>query len=89
LGAVPKCINDHDQVVGAETDANDHEIIAALWADGHAYNLNKLVAPSSLRMISANYINNAGDMVGYGTLPNGDQRMFLLTRNPVVQLPTN
>jgi probable HAF family extracellular repeat protein len=89
LGAVPNCINDHDQVVGAETDANDHEIIAALWADGHAYNLNKLVAPSSLRMISANYINNAGDIVGYGTLPNGDQRMFLLTRNPIVQLPAN
>jgi hypothetical protein len=89
LGAVPNCINDHDQVVGAETDANDHDIIAALWAGGHAYNLNKLVAPSSLRMISANYINNAGDIVGYGTLPNGDQRMFLLTRNPIVSLPTN
>jgi probable HAF family extracellular repeat protein len=88
-GAVPNCINDHDQVVGAETDANDHEIIAALWADGHAYNLNKLLAPSSLRIISANYIDDQGDIVGYGTLPDGDQRMFLLTRNPTVPLPNS
>jgi probable HAF family extracellular repeat protein len=89
LGAVPHCINDHDQVVGHETDANDKEIMAALWAGGHGYDLNRLVARSSLRMISANYINDRGDIVGYGTLPNGDERMFLLTRNAAVPLPSN
>jgi hypothetical protein len=88
LGAVPHCINNHDQVVGHETDANDKEIMAALWEDGHGYDLNRLVARSSLRMISANYINDRGDIVGYGILPNGDQRMFLLTRNAAVPLPS-
>ncbi len=88
--ADPNGINDLDQVVGDETNAaNTEDIIAALWANGHGYNLNKLVAPTSLRMVSANYINDQGEIVGYGTLPNGDQRMFLLTRNPTVPLPNN
>jgi probable HAF family extracellular repeat protein len=88
--ADPNCVNDRDQVVGAESNAsNTRFVVAALWADGRAYNLNKLVAPSSLRMISANYVNNQGDIVGYGTLPNGDQRVFLLTRNPTVPLPSS
>jgi probable HAF family extracellular repeat protein len=38
-------------------------------------------------MISANYINDQGDIVGYSTLPNGDKRMFLLTPNSRVPLP--
>ena len=84
----PNCINDLDQVVGFETNAsNTAEIIAALWADGHGYNLNNLIAPSALRLVSADYINEQGDIVGHGTLPNGAQRMFLLTRNPTVPLP--
>jgi probable HAF family extracellular repeat protein len=88
-GADPNAINDRDQVVGDELIGNETPAIAALWANGHAYNLNNLVAPTSLRMVSANYINNQGEIVGYGTLPNGHQRMFLLTRNPTVPLPNN
>ena len=38
-------------------------------------------------MVSADYINNQGDIVGHGVLPNGDQRMFLLIRNPSIPLP--
>jgi len=33
-------------------------------------------------MVSADYVNNQGDIVGHGVLPNGHQRMFLLIRNP-------
>jgi hypothetical protein len=38
-------------------------------------------------MASAEYINDRGDIVGHGVLANGEQRMFLLTRNPSVPLP--
>jgi probable HAF family extracellular repeat protein len=81
-------VNDYGQVVGNETDANgNHEIIAALWSGGHGYDLNTLVAPNPLQMISADYINNQGAIFGHGVLPNGDQRIFLLIRNPHVPLP--
>ncbi len=80
-------VNDYDQVVGNETDTHGHELIAVLWSGGHGYDLNTLVAPNPLQMVSADYINNQGDIVGHGVLPNGDQRMFLLIRNPCVPLP--
>jgi len=86
-GVYPTSVNDLDQVVGAKLNANFEPSIAILWANGRAYNLNLLVAPSSLRMISAEYIDDHGEIVGDGTLPNGDQRAFLLTRNPTVPLP--
>jgi hypothetical protein len=38
-------------------------------------------------MISADYITNHGNIFGHGVLPNGDQRIFLLIRNPHVPLP--
>jgi probable HAF family extracellular repeat protein len=84
--------NDHGQVVGNENDAHNNEIIAALWtANGRGYDLNTLVAPSSFRMISADYIDDKGDIVGHGFYtrgPNkGDARMFLLVRSSSVPLP--
>jgi hypothetical protein len=58
-----------------------------LWSGGHGYDLNTLIAPNPMQMISADYINNHGDIFGHGVLPNGDQRIFLLIRNPCVPLP--
>jgi probable HAF family extracellular repeat protein len=80
-------VNDLDEVVGELLNANFEPSIATLWANGHAYNLNKLIAPSSLRLNGTEYINDHGEIVGEGTLPNGDKRVFLLTRNPTVPLP--
>ena len=80
-------VNDHGQVVGNENDTHGNEVIAALWSGGHGYDLNTLVAPNPLQMISADYINNQGAIFGHGVLPNGDQRIFLLIRNPCVPLP--
>ena len=37
-----------------------------LWSDGHGYDLNTLVAPNPLQMISADYIDDHGDIVGHG-----------------------
>jgi probable HAF family extracellular repeat protein len=85
--AFANAVNDHDQVAGNETDTNGNELIAVLWSGGHGYDLNTLIAPSPLQLTSADYINNQGDIVGHGVLPNGDQRVFLLIRNPTVPLP--
>ena len=80
-------VNDRDQVVGKGTDADFNEMAAVLWASGRAYDLNTLVAPSALQMTSAFYINAQGDIVGHGVLPDGSQRVFLLTPNGSVPLP--
>ena len=80
-------VNDYGQVVGNETDTNGKDLIAVLWSGGHGYDLNTLIAPNPLQMVSADYITNQGDIVGHGVLPNGDQRMFLLIRNPSIPLP--
>jgi probable HAF family extracellular repeat protein len=85
--AFGNAVNDLGQVVGNEDDSDFNEIIAALWTDGHAFDLNTLVAPNPLQMISADYINDRGDIVGHGVMPDGSQRMFVLIRNPSVPLP--
>ena len=56
--AFGNAVNDRDQVVGNENTASNHEVIAALWSGGHGYDLNTLVAPNPLQMISADYITN-------------------------------
>jgi probable HAF family extracellular repeat protein len=85
--AFGNAVNNRDQVVGNEDDGNFNEIIASLWTRGHGYDLNMLVAPNPLQMTSADYINDQGDIVGHGVLPDGSQRIFLLIRNPSVPLP--
>ena len=89
--AFGNAINDRDQVVGNQDDSNFNEVSAALWTGGHGYDLNTLVAPSDFQMISADYINNRGEIYGHGLYtsgPNaGDARVFVLIRNPRVPLP--
>ena len=85
--AFANALNDRGQVVGNARDTQFNELIAVLWAGGRGYDLNTLVAPNPLQMVTAEYINNQGDIVGGGVLPNGDRRIFLLIRNPSVPLP--
>jgi probable HAF family extracellular repeat protein len=80
-------VNDQGQVVGNTTDAKGNERFAMLWSGGHGYNLNTLIAPSKLHLVTAEYINDRGEIVGYGVLPNGNHRVYLLIRNPSVPLP--
>jgi probable HAF family extracellular repeat protein len=80
-------VNDHGEVVGNITDCHGNALAAALWSHGHAYDLNTLIAPSALHLTSAEYINDQGEIVGHAVLPNGDQHIFLLIRNPLVPLP--
>jgi hypothetical protein len=53
----------------------------------NGYDLNTLIAPSPVHLIAAEYIDDQGDIVGNGVLPNGNQRIFLLIRDPLVPLP--
>ena len=90
VGGLPNAfansVNDRGQVVGTELDANFNELTAVLWSGGHGYDLNTLIAPSELHLVTAEYINVRGEIVGHGVLPDGDQRVYLLIRNPSVPL---
>jgi probable HAF family extracellular repeat protein len=80
-------INSKGQVVGGSgfydapffpacTDAVEH---AVLWEDGKAFDLNALATPpTGLTLSEATFINDRGDISGFGTLPNGDQHAFIL-----------
>jgi probable HAF family extracellular repeat protein len=71
-------INASGEVVGNATDCQGNELAAVLWRHGTAVDLNTLVAPSDLHLTTAEFINDKGEIVGFGKLPNGDQRVFLL-----------
>ena len=45
---------------------------------GPAYDLNRLIGRSPLRLAEAFYINNQGEIGCLATLPNGDMHMALL-----------
>jgi hypothetical protein len=78
--AFPRSVNERDQVVGETEVVLGTPIIAALWVGGRTYDLTTLIAPSSLHLASAGYIDDQGDIVGSGFLPDGSQREFLLVR---------
>jgi probable HAF family extracellular repeat protein len=81
----PDAINASGQVVGGSgvsasfpacTDLVEH---AFLWECGRMIDLNDFVPDSSdLTLNEAVFINDNGEISGYGTLPNGDQHVFLL-----------
>jgi probable HAF family extracellular repeat protein len=80
-------INDQGQVVGNTNDASGDQLAAVLWNHGIGHDLNTLIAPSSLQLYSAQYINDQGDILAQAQLPDGDQHIVELVRNPWVPLP--
>ncbi|MDE1974894.1 MAG: DUF3466 family protein [Patescibacteria group bacterium] len=78
-------INDNGDVVGyATTDKDAHDNHAFIYTGGTMYDLNKLMLnPESGWMLAqANAINNAGQIVGYETNPQGQYHAFLLNPLP-------
>jgi probable HAF family extracellular repeat protein len=85
--SVSDAINGSGQVVGGSgvneaaffpvcTDSVEH---AFLWEDDRMIDLNSFVPKSSeLTLNEAVFINHNGEISGFGTLPNGDQHVFLL-----------
>lgn len=78
-------VNDLGEVVGyvARFDtAPSFGGAAVLWRNGAILDLNDLIDPASgWRLLSAEGINNAGQIVGFGTL-GGQTRAFVLTIVP-------
>jgi probable HAF family extracellular repeat protein len=83
--SVSDAINSIGQVVGGSgvladwpacTDLVEH---AFLWENGRMIDLNDFVPDSSnLTLNEAVFINDLGEISGFGTLANGDQHVFLL-----------
>lgn len=71
-------VNDRGEAVGNSTDCQGDSLGATVWIHGVGYDLNTLIAPSSLHLDEADYISDSGEIVGVGTLPDGDQHVFLL-----------
>ena len=94
LGSLPDnacsaadAINSAGQIVGGSgfydadffpacTDLVEH---AFLWENGTMVDLNAFVPPGSdLTLNEAVFINDRGEISGFGTLPNGDQHAFVM-----------
>jgi len=87
LGTLPgrpvslaNAINNTGQVVGFSQAPNGNNTVAWLWQNGLMTNLNTLIPPRSpMFLIEALGINNRGQIIGYGSLPNGQVLGYLLT----------
>src|SRR5207247_3774481 len=72
-------INSAGQVVGLVEGYGDDGRVAFLWQNGTMIDLNTLIpADSGWTLLEAWAINDAGQIVGYGVGPDG-QQVFLLT----------
>jgi probable HAF family extracellular repeat protein len=71
-------LNNRDVVVGNSTNCNGGDVSATIWINGVPNDLNTLTAPSPLHLTEPVGINDAGEIIGYGVLPNGDEHNFLL-----------
>ena len=81
---IPLDINNASQVVGSASPAGP----AVLWQHGTLTDLNTLIPVSSgWHLVAATAINNAGQIVGYGSTMNGT-RAFLLENGTITNLGT-
>ena len=72
-------INSGRQVVGATQDNNFAYVHAFLWERGSIADLNALISNGSgVQLIAAVGLNERGEIVAQGVLPNGDLHAFLL-----------
>jgi probable HAF family extracellular repeat protein len=73
-------INSQGQIIGNSSPDCASDGVAVLWENGGApFNLNTLVAPgSSVNVTFPVSINDRGEIVAHGVLPNGDTHAVLL-----------
>jgi probable HAF family extracellular repeat protein len=70
-------VNNGGVVVGQSCGQDQTD--ALIWIDGHQYDLNALVPQTDAHLTDAQGINDQGQIVALGQLPNGNQHIFLLT----------
>lgn len=71
-------VNSAGVVVGNATDCHGNDLAAVLWQNGAAYDLNTLIDNPGLDLVTAEYINDHGDILTIAVLPNGDNHLVLL-----------
>jgi probable HAF family extracellular repeat protein len=76
----PSWINSKTQIVGTSGNSDFSVQRAFLWEDGGPIiDLNTVIPSGSPLFLERAFdINDRGEIVGYGLLPNGDSRPFLL-----------
>jgi len=76
----PHRINNKGQVVGDSDDCNGNGKSAWLWQKGVGLvDLNTLVPPGSdMHLAEASFIDDNGEILGNGMVPNGDFHAFVL-----------
>jgi probable HAF family extracellular repeat protein len=80
--SVANDVNDAGLIVGNSQRVAGSAAIATLWQSGIAIDLNSLLpAASGWQLRSAEGVNSAGDIVGYGVI-NGETHAFLMTAVP-------
>lgn len=77
--SVASDINSAGLIVGNSQRVSGSAAVATLWQNGLPIDLNTMIAPGSGWVLrSAEGINDAGDIVGFGTF-GGQSRAFMLT----------
>lgn len=72
-------VNDAGIVVGYSNTSTPFQNDAFVYENGNMIDLNSLVVNSGWDLVSANAINDAGQIVGYGINPSGQLHAFELT----------
>ncbi|MBW4506036.1 MAG: DUF3466 family protein [Scytonematopsis contorta HA4267-MV1] len=87
IGNVPFGINERGDVVGISYNNSDEPIIAWLYSNGKAQDLNTLIPQSSGWYLEEAFdINDKGQIIGNGYF-NGESRGFLLTPIDITSVP--
>jgi probable HAF family extracellular repeat protein len=77
--SIANSINSHVQIVGISAPCDFSIQHVFLWEKGSILDLNALILPGSdLTLREPTFINDRGEIVGNGVLPNGDHHAFLL-----------
>ena len=73
-------INNNGQVVGSANPSGSYNFHAFSYSGGTMQDLNGLLfsSDSTWTLVRANAVNDSGQIVGYGTDPDGDTHAFLL-----------
>ena len=72
-------INSGGQAIGTSADCHGNVLHLFLWEHGSMLNLTGLILPgSNVIFDDPTFINDRGEIVGNGLLPNGDQHAVLL-----------